>query len=90
MEESKRDVEAIFKIIMEDHKRSLSIVQDELQTLKLQQAVARVEESGLKKELSNIRLEVVNLRLEVVNLRATETQLSNEVTRPLFNAKTRQ
>jgi chromosome segregation ATPase len=77
--ESKSDVESIFKIIMEEHKRSLNSVQDELQTLKLQQAVACVEESSLKKELSNIKLEVVNLRLEVVNLRATETQLINEI-----------
>jgi hypothetical protein len=61
-ESSKRDVETIFQIIIQDHKRSLSIVQDELQTLKLQQAMARVEDISLKNEVLNLGNEVLSLK----------------------------
>ncbi len=58
MEESskleKHDFETIFKIIIEDHKRSLNSVQDELTTLKLQQAVACGEDISLKNEVLSL------------------------------------
>jgi septal ring factor EnvC (AmiA/AmiB activator) len=75
----KRDFETIFKIIIEDHKRSLNSVQDELTTLKLQQAVTRGEESSLRNEVLSLRATETQLRNEVSSLRATETQLRNEV-----------